>query len=116
MCFHSAGRHLLASCRGSQAPWVERYLADYGRSEDDTVAGYSNAFQHFSEMGRYEGKIWHSELCGEDCGYARTSFSWVDARTHGETVQDMFITPLYQQHSSHTLASRVYGPHPHMRS
>ena len=30
-----------------------------------------------------------------------------------ETVQDMFITPLYQQHASHTLASRVYGPRPH---
>ena len=27
-----------------------------------------------------------------------------------ETVQDMFMTPLYQQHASHTLASRVYGP------
>ena len=33
-----------------------------------------------------------------------------------ETVQDMFITPLYQQHASHTLASRVCGPQPHMRS
>ena len=28
----------------------------------------------------------------------------------------MFITPLYQQHASHTLASRVYGCQPHMRS
>ena len=27
-----------------------------------------------------------------------------------ETVQNMFITPLCQQHASHTLASRVYGP------
>ena len=33
-----------------------------------------------------------------------------------ETVQDMFRTPLYQQHASHTLASRAYGPQPHMRS
>ena len=33
-----------------------------------------------------------------------------------ETVQDMFITPLYRQHASHTLASRAYGPQPHMRS
>ena len=33
-----------------------------------------------------------------------------------ETVQDMFITPLYQHHASHTLASRAYGPQPHMRS
>ena len=33
-----------------------------------------------------------------------------------ETVQDMFVTPLHQQHASHTLASRVYGPQPHMRS
>ena len=33
-----------------------------------------------------------------------------------ETVQDMFITPLYQQHVSHTLASRAYGPQPHMQS
>ena len=32
------------------------------------------------------------------------------------TVQDMFITPLYQQHASHTLASRVCGPQPHARS
>ena len=29
------------------------------------------------------------------------------------TVQDMFITPLYQQHAPHTLASRAYGPQPH---
>ena len=28
----------------------------------------------------------------------------------------MFMTPLYQQHASHTLASRVHGPQPHMRS
>ena len=33
-----------------------------------------------------------------------------------ETVQDMLRTPLYQQHASHTLASRVHGPQPHMRS
>ena len=34
-----------------------------------------------------------------------------------EAVQDMLVTPLYQQHASHTLAaSRVYGPQPHMRS
>ena len=33
-----------------------------------------------------------------------------------ETVQDMFITPLHQQHASHTLASRVHGPQPHIRS
>ena len=33
-----------------------------------------------------------------------------------ETVQDMFITPLHQQHASHTLASWAYGPKPHMRS
>ena len=32
-----------------------------------------------------------------------------------ETVQDVFISPLYQQHSSHTLASRVCGPQPHMQ-
>ena len=31
---------------------------------------------------------------------------------HDEAVQDMFITPLYQQHTSHTLASRAYGPQP----
>ena len=36
-------------------------------------------------------------------------------RTH-ETVQDMSTTPLYQQHASRALASRVYGPQPHMRS
>ena len=26
------------------------------------------------------------------------------------------MTPLYQQHASHTLASRAYGPQPHTRS
>ena len=30
--------------------------------------------------------------------------------------KNMFMTPLYQQHASHTLASRAYGPQPHMRS
>ena len=29
-----------------------------------------------------------------------------------ETVQDMFMTPLYQQHASHALASRPHGPQP----
>ena len=33
-----------------------------------------------------------------------------------ETVQDMFRTPLCQQHASHTLASRAHGPQPHLRS
>ena len=33
-----------------------------------------------------------------------------------ETVQDMLMTPLYQQRASHTLASRASGPQPHMRS
>ena len=33
-----------------------------------------------------------------------------------ETVQGMFITLLYRQHASHTLASRAFGPQPHMRS
>ena len=27
----------------------------------------------------------------------------------------MFITSQYRQHASHTLASRAYGPQPHMR-
>ena len=30
--------------------------------------------------------------------------------------KNMFITPLYQQHASHTLAPRAYVPQPHMRS
>ena len=30
--------------------------------------------------------------------------------------KDKFRTPLYQQHVSHTLASRACGPRPHMRS
>ena len=30
--------------------------------------------------------------------------------------KNMFITPLYRQHASHTLASRAYGPQLHMRS
>ena len=30
--------------------------------------------------------------------------------------KNMFITPLYRQHASHTLASRAYGPQPRMRS
>ena len=33
-----------------------------------------------------------------------------------QTVQDMFITPLYQQPASHTLASRAHRPQPHARS
>ena len=32
-----------------------------------------------------------------------------------ETVRDMVITPLYQQHASHTLASQAYGLQPHIR-
>ena len=30
--------------------------------------------------------------------------------------KNMFITPLYRQYASHTLASWAYGPQPHMRS
>ena len=42
---------------------------------------------------------------------------WLGARSlSAETVQDMFMTPLCQQHASHTLASRAHGPQPHMWS
>ena len=30
--------------------------------------------------------------------------------------KNMFITSQYRQHASHALASRAYGPQPHMRS
>ena len=35
---------------------------------------------------------------------------------HTGTVQDMFHGTLYQQHASHTLASRAFGPQPHLLS
>ena len=35
---------------------------------------------------------------------------------HVNFSTDLFITPLYQQHASHTLASRAHGPQPQMRS
>ena len=41
------------------------------------------AWDHYNNYGMNEGRIWHSELCGEDCGYVKTSYSWVDARSVG---------------------------------
>ena len=32
------------------------------------------------------------------------------------SLETMFITPLYQQHASHTLASRAHGPQPQTRA
>ena len=43
------------------------------------------AWDHFNAWGSMEGRIWHSELCGEECTYVTASFDWVDA-TRGSPI------------------------------
>ena len=44
-----------------------------------------------------------------------SSVLWLHVLVFGQ-FKNMFITSQYRQHASHTLASRAYGPQPHMRS
>ena len=67
------------------------------------------------DVGRMMDTLDHSSLYLPVGNYSLKLGVKVNAQVL-ETVQDRFITPLYQQHASHTLASRAYGPQPHMRS
>ena len=55
------------------------------------------------------------QVAGPSPRTARAAHGCCRAPLSVETGQDMFTTPLYQQHASHTLASRACGPQPHMR-
>jgi hypothetical protein len=67
-------RHEYKNC--NQA--ANRYLRDYPEVRKAKMA----AFDHFDRRGKFEGKMWHSELCSAKCEVETVPFDWVDA-THG---------------------------------
>ena len=73
-------QHKAINCDSASA----RYRADYGVESCEGAGAVSPdkncaPFQHFNERGKALGRIWHSELCEEDCTYTRAAFDWVDA-------------------------------------
>jgi hypothetical protein len=72
--------HKKVNCKAA----ADRYLSDYGKElcgqgTSDGVARNCDAWAHFQERGIFLGRIWHSELCDENCGYHTAPFDWIDA-------------------------------------
>lgn len=96
--------HEPINCR----PAAERYWSDYS---DVQYANYP-AWEHYLDYGRWESRVWHSELCGNDCGYKTAAFDWLDAQQNGDLVPKMgdddlyeidlpFDFPFYDQYKNH---------------
>ena len=73
-------RHEVINCKAAAI----RYQSDYGTSGCERDVN-CDSFTHFRERGKLMGRIWHSELCGEECTYVTASFDWVDA-TRGSPI------------------------------
>ena len=60
---------------------ADRYKSDYPRHACRSDYGHASCdpFAHFKESGELMGRIWHSELCEEDCTYTTAPFDWIDA-------------------------------------
>ena len=67
-------RHEVVNCKAA----ADRYHADYPRHgcRGDRTC---DPFAHFKESGQLAGRVWHSELCEEDCTYTTAPFDWIDA-------------------------------------
>ena len=60
----------------------DRYFSDYGKAGCEQVRGAlgtCDAWAHYQERGMFMGRIWHSELCDDRCGYHTAPFDWIDA-------------------------------------
>ena len=69
-------------------------------------------YAELNQRGGYDSVHWYAipdTLPFEQFAYQVTGRPAAWAVRCCETVQDMFITLLYRQHASHTLASRAYG-------
>ena len=69
-------KHEPINCRAA----ADRYWQDYG----DVQAANYPAWEHYLDYGRWEWRTWHSELCGDKCGFTTGIFDWVDARSGGQ--------------------------------
>ena len=68
--------HQKINCKAAS----DRYLADYGKEGcEHAVLHDCDAWAHFHERGMFLGRVWHSELCDENCGYHTAPFDWIDA-------------------------------------
>ena len=47
------------------------------------------AWEHYQDYGRWESRVWHSELCGDSCGFTTAVFDWVDARSGGQKAPSL---------------------------
>jgi len=79
-------RHEFKDCNNA----AQRYLHDY----PDVAQSPYAPFTHFMEHGKYEDRIWHSELCVAGCEVESTVFDWIDAQTNGQAATpDMMQGP-----------------------
>ena len=111
---HSKATQRPVKCRSTatQRPFqihsntTQRLLKDYPKAAQRPLKSQSEASQRpLKDLSKAHQRLTKGQRLGR-----------APIGADLETVQDMFITPLYQQHASHTLASRAYGPQPHMRS
>lgn len=68
---------------------ADRYWADYGTGGCHDVQGNlgdCDAWAHFQETGKFMGRIWHSEICDENCGFRSSPFDWIDASIGGTAL------------------------------
>ena len=68
--------HTFTNCN----PAANRYLADYGDSMNPRD---SAAWDHFNDYGKFEGKVWHNELCSARCEAMTIPMDWIDAQDGG---------------------------------
>jgi hypothetical protein len=74
-------KHEVSNCKAA----ADRYNQDYGTGVCHGGGSFKrdcDAFTHFKENGQKIGRVWHSELCSEDCSYSTAPFNWIDA-SHG---------------------------------
>lgn len=60
------------------------------------TADNMNAWDSFQNRGKWQGKLWHSELCSTKCQAHTAAFSWVDAAANGEAGPALNDDDLYE--------------------
>ena len=71
-----------------------RYRNDY--PEAVISSDSPDAWDSYQHKGKWEGKIWHSELYQADCHANTAVFDWVDAKAKGEAGPTLKDDDLYE--------------------
>jgi hypothetical protein len=69
--------HAFKNCK----PAADRYRHDYPFVDDERVE--LSPFDHFQQLGKDAGRIWHSELCSARCEVEHVAYDWIDASDGG---------------------------------